>query len=464
MLNSIYFDGFKNLKDIELMLKPGLNVLVGSNGSGKSNILRALEFTSYLFKYNLNDIPKQMRVKNANELFWIPNYSDLENIGTNTFASESIESKIMTIAISGTNADFVSNTKTKVTDIGDLEENFIQLLVNYDYQCKIGFLPLDQKPLIYLNQSVKLIFEIGVKSKLGRSIIELKYDGVEPKLKSADIVALKENTDLPVNQFLRMLKNIPLGRLVDESLLTVMSEEFFPITNILADTDFGEAYDISTDLIRYDQQVFEPKNFAYDGKGLYSTLVYLKKFRTELFDEIIEDFKLISPFLFGFEVPDPKLGQNFNIYVKVKQNLHSDLYSSIPIELLSDGILKWFALVLAVNLSDNYLIFDEPDIHLDTDMHEDLAELLRNVLNQFDRIGIITTHNETLVNIIKPEELLVLDSDSGELSVNRIESKELSRLVSDMKKTNFKLGWYFNTGAIKLYCTETETINGDNND
>lgn len=34
--------GFRSLKDFEVALQPGLNVLVGKNNSGKSNVMRAL--------------------------------------------------------------------------------------------------------------------------------------------------------------------------------------------------------------------------------------------------------------------------------------------------------------------------------------------------------------------------------------------------------------------------------------
>ena len=461
MLNTIYFDGFKNLKDIKLELKPGLNVLVGPNGSGKSNILQALEFTSCLFKFKLNEITKQMGVENADELFWIPTHSELDPCNIKPLAGEALNSMIMSIEFSGTTKDLVFNPKSEIADVGFSEENFIEFLVDYDYRCKISFQPFDQKPLIYLNQSVKLELSLGSESELGKSSLEFEYDGSDLKLKSADTLALKENTDILLDQFLLSIKNMPTGKLVDESLLAVMSEEFFPATNVLDDIDFGKAYDISTDSIRYDQQIFRPGNFEYSGKGLYSELVFLANSRPDLFEEIIGELKLIFPLLVGFEIPKPEFGQSFSIFVKVKQNLYSDSFSSIPIELLSDGILKWFALVLAINLSENYLIFDEPDFHLDTEMHAELAELLRCELNEFDRVGIITTHNETLVNVIKPEELLLLDFDSGELTINRMKQKDLSRLKEDMRTTNFKLGWYFNTGALKLYFTETKLENGD---
>jgi len=40
----IYIENFKSIKHLELELSPGVNVLVGPNASGKTNILEALDF------------------------------------------------------------------------------------------------------------------------------------------------------------------------------------------------------------------------------------------------------------------------------------------------------------------------------------------------------------------------------------------------------------------------------------
>ena len=45
---TFYIDGFRSLLDFHLTLTPGLNVLVGPNGSGKTNFLDFLEFLSQI--------------------------------------------------------------------------------------------------------------------------------------------------------------------------------------------------------------------------------------------------------------------------------------------------------------------------------------------------------------------------------------------------------------------------------
>ena len=75
MLNSIYIDGFKNLKNLKIDLKPGLNVLVGPNGVGKSNILNANAFVSHFLESGLLDIRRSLGVRNISQLY----YSEVKN-------------------------------------------------------------------------------------------------------------------------------------------------------------------------------------------------------------------------------------------------------------------------------------------------------------------------------------------------------------------------------------------------
>jgi len=44
MITAIKVDGFKTLSDFQLNLNPGLNILVGPNRSGKTNIVSFLSF------------------------------------------------------------------------------------------------------------------------------------------------------------------------------------------------------------------------------------------------------------------------------------------------------------------------------------------------------------------------------------------------------------------------------------
>jgi predicted ATPase len=56
MLKSIRLQNFKSFKDTTITFNAGLNVLIGLNGSGKTNVLLALKFLTECFKTNGNVI------------------------------------------------------------------------------------------------------------------------------------------------------------------------------------------------------------------------------------------------------------------------------------------------------------------------------------------------------------------------------------------------------------------------
>ena len=48
MITRLRVDGFRSLSRFDMVVNPGLNILVGPNGSGKTNIVSFLQFLSYL--------------------------------------------------------------------------------------------------------------------------------------------------------------------------------------------------------------------------------------------------------------------------------------------------------------------------------------------------------------------------------------------------------------------------------
>jgi predicted ATPase len=57
-ISKIHIKGHKSIKNVELSLKPGINIIIGENGSGKSNFLEAIEYCisgSYIDFVELED-------------------------------------------------------------------------------------------------------------------------------------------------------------------------------------------------------------------------------------------------------------------------------------------------------------------------------------------------------------------------------------------------------------------------
>ena len=55
MINYVKVDGFKSLIDFKLVLNTGLNILVGPNGSGKTNVISFFDFLGNLQEMTVSD-------------------------------------------------------------------------------------------------------------------------------------------------------------------------------------------------------------------------------------------------------------------------------------------------------------------------------------------------------------------------------------------------------------------------
>ena len=454
MLQTVHFDGFKNLNNISVDLEPGLNVIVGPNGIGKSNILQGFEFISNLVNFKLKEIPEKMGVKNVEELFWNSNFSSqgIDNkVITNNVTNQK---KIMNIALKGCSEVLIFDPKQGGIKKEVNAECFIGTTLNYEYRCSIEYNNFDQIPLTYTMQFANFRFETAgeegeVESQIG---FELKNGNFDLNSMNSEII--EGYIGQSIDTLLKSIKNASSDS-IEESLLGILSKFFFPVVKVIEEVNFGKSYKISAEKIRNSEKIFNRARLGADGSGLFSTLVYLKKNDLTKFDHVVENLKKISNQIIDFSVPiDVEPNQIFSISVKLKPELHSDLLQEIRIEQLSDGLLKWFSLVTAIKLSEKYLIFDEPEIHLDTEMHFEFIDLFRNEFRKSDRIGIMTTHNETLVNELEPDELIVINSNSGELVATRI--KDLERMKEDMLETGFSLGWYYHTRAVDSYLTPLE--------
>ena len=55
-IKNVHLKGYKSVKDLSVRLNNGLNIIIGPNGSGKTNFV---EFLSAVLEYNNNSISKQ---------------------------------------------------------------------------------------------------------------------------------------------------------------------------------------------------------------------------------------------------------------------------------------------------------------------------------------------------------------------------------------------------------------------
>ena len=167
MLQSFYIDGFKSLKNCQFNLTPGLNVLVGENDTGKSNILSSLEFSSYIVSSGLNEVPKKLGVEGWGDLFCI-----------------SRDEKEIHLILNGENQTACRNIKFPPKVNSDGLDRFIKLNTKYQYQCKIQFSPQGSIPACFIYQYIELDFNLEGKEEYTPSRFVVCYENDTLELKN----------------------------------------------------------------------------------------------------------------------------------------------------------------------------------------------------------------------------------------------------------------------------------------
>ena len=443
MLSSIYVDGFKNLINVRIDFTPGLNVLIGSNGVGKSNILGACAFISHLLNYRLDNIPgHKVGVKNVSELF---NIKGRNNI-TPTIQDKPLDidnkGKYIHFKLMGTN--FTPCFDISKINEEQIPEKLIDLVTHYEFECKIRLNELRYEPLSFSYQKAGFKFDVNEKTV---DELNVEYTGPNCKLGGTGLKFIEKFIDKEIN---RKLESLEINRepLNLNSLIFELSERFYPFKNVIREIQFSSIFEIMPLAIRYDRNELNNRGIALDGSGLFSTLAYIFRVDRNLFNDLVEEFKTISSNIIGIDVDENSSDNEIHFRVILRQN--KGVNSSIPIHLVSDGLLKWFSIITAIVLSDKNFIIDEPENFIDTAMQSEFSTYLRDEFEDKSQFCLITTHSETLVNSLKPEEVIMVSSTSDLIKVNRI--NQFERLKTNMKRSGFPLGWYFHTGSLELYC------------
>ena len=430
MLTSVIIDGFKSLSNFKLNLKPGMNVLVGRNGAGKTNILNGLEFVSQIVQNNLTLVPGNLRLSTPVELFDV--------------ATRKREIEVL---LTGTDItyceDIRSGSKHKNQDL----EKLIPLRTDYVLGYKVGFDSNYECPLIFLSQTVDLVFKLNLDGTVIQNQLQIESSNDSVDVKEFKVREVSECVCKEIEK-IKTDYELSSTQFFYDSLLRSVSNNFYPIINILEHIYFKTAYDIFPSAIRNDGNERIQVGIKSDGSGLASTLLHLTETDPKKSQEIVESIKLVSNDIADLQVKFDKETEKVNATVKLCVDQHGNQIE-LPMYSLADGMLKWFSLMAAIEFSNKNIVIDEPENFLDTYMQQELSMFIREELEDSNRIGILSTHSETFMNTLAPDEIILVRYRNGSTYADRV--KEIDRLTKNMSESGDGLGRFFETETLELF-------------
>lgn len=442
MITKIEVDGFKSLSDFELQLKTGLNILVGSNGAGKTNIILFFEFLSKLTNNHIGHAVSS--VGGAGSIFKkIRNEEYQDTIKIKVFGSSHID-----------------KNRYLAYEFGcTIKSSFSKDEIYYDYQqIRIKetskFYPAPSEIKGADNWDFSLEFQNNGSAKPSIKLTGLDKKNFKPRYffhltgKEKDIQ--KEFVDF-------IIHNDPSSRIIMAALIPIIEPAHYIINDIIG----GESFNIVPTKVKEQEDAATPAGIKKDGAGLATTLYALKKSKisetgehrfpiffertTKNYDpgslsKIISYLKLANRTIVDLTVDNDPFDNRLIVKVFIKTGTYEAV---LPLSSMSDGTIKWLTLITAILTSKTIFSIEEPENFLHPWMQAEIAKIMREHIDQKQNHSFIlmTTHSESLLNSSNPEEVILVDLVEGKTSARRIAN--IQALKDEISQSGLGLGHFY---------------------
>ena len=180
--------------------------------------------------------------------------------------------------------------------------------------------------------------------------------------------------------------------------------------------------------MRYPEIIQDNKELRYNGANIAPYLLKLKNKYMNIYNEITEAVRLVTPFFDEFTLEIEELGQKQKVNLTWRQK-GSD-YPMQPYH-LSDGSIRFICLATALLQPQPpaTIIIDEPELGLHPFAINILGELVQSAAKRTQLI--IATQSPLLVDNFDPDVVIVVNRKKGASTFERLNKNELSHWLKD---------------------------------
>ncbi|MCA3755553.1 MAG: AAA family ATPase [Phenylobacterium sp.] len=444
---SYSIDGFRSLRDFHIDLKPGLNVLVGPNGSGKTNFIDFLDFLDRLVRNGVG-----AAVSGAGGI-------------SRVFSIENTKKSSPKITASYCGEATISARQARKDE---------DSVFRFDYKIEIRF-SRNHTALYIASEDIRIkkLQRVG-EAKQSDTLVGVlsisrnsPLDTVEPRWKvgrrlyvNSDrnpfgIVRNFSSLKSPDSLIQRLL-SYPLAP--DESILSIRGS-IPAIDAIRQSITHGRSFNIIPDRAREPDDLAHPPIITRDGAGLSATLHAMQLARKQKLRSINSRISGVSSDSLDELIYWTSLVMSELEDISVVHDFHSGKYLGslvirgekpirIPLQATSDGTLKWLCLVCLIIAQGSTHSVEEPENFLHPRMQSYLVTLIRESINSrvSNEYFVLSTHSESLINNCEPEELIIFRYEGGRTLCHRVENPETVR--EEINNTGFGLGYYYASNAV----------------
>lgn len=460
-------ENFRSIREARLPISPSLNVLVGANGSGKTNVLHALKFVSNVIEHGAAVAlgkaggPRRNFRRGQTEMRF------------------TVEGKYGDCLFNGSRQSFLFRWNVKISQSGqDIARIAEESLIVYPD------LPLGSTEIAILAQitrpkdnSVKTRSHVIDSDRSGKNLFS-RPDGNTYSMRKQELF---ESARKGISDVLSRARKASDDRCFLESLAPLNSS----IYRILRRLKSLEEYNFQPDVARQASDLLPDAKLSNDGAGLseivdaltkqdyrrlYSHNVFSEhgprfmeiaghrhyfwdleqshRLKTSLaslrknppIDTILENLRAAVNSIDSLETEiDQSTGRRYTIFKSGEHRFR-------PQE-VSDGTIKWLCSLITLFLPySELLLLEEPENFMHPWMQQRFIALAREQSKKLRLSVVLTTHSVTTLNSLDPSELLLVTQRNGETEVNSL--TDADKINEFLKETNFGLGDLWVSGGI----------------
>lgn len=382
MITNIHIENFKSIQSLDLELGR-LNIFIGANGSGKSNILEAIAMGSAAMEDKLDDeflVNRGVRVAEPTRM-------------KSMFSKNNNEIPIQLIW-----SNNQINWKLElVHKNSELSKWIVDGKLNNDAVSEVKF----QERLIEVINKNKFV------DKLPDSRYELGFSLLDEALKSGYKIGSDPKSD-------KIIENIINMMLEREILYNNGREDFINFLIFAPENHF---------LRRFEEEA-AIKPLGIKGEGLFKLFSIIEKEYTDKFDEILQHLELIDWFE---SVEIPKDLQFTERRIKIKDRYLAEGLQYFDQRSANEGFLYLlFYLTLFVSdLTPHFFAIDNIDNSLNPKLGSELIKVLAQLAKKHNKQALLTTHNPVILDGLDLEDddqrlFVVYRNADGHTKVRRV--------------------------------------------
>lgn len=444
MLERVEVDGFRSLLLFEASILPGLNIIVGPNGSGKSNFV---DFLDFLGEFVSEDLDNAIAVAHgAGSLF-----SRERSTPKNAY---------LRFRLCGT----VSHELEADSDLAK-DTGLSRIDYQYSYRAAVRY---DKRtPSIFVSEEEIILSPSGLEPFMVHRRTRQGASG-------PTISVTSSSRDHPFyrhlyneNKRYRGSRESSLERMFEADLqpTTALVRRMIYYSTLFngmySDMTSCRSINIDPAATRRPAPVSSLTGVDRTGENLASALYRLPRgdyysgyrfyygghadpdHQQRLYDSIVNWCRELNPQV-------TRVAATLDLSEALLKPIMEMDFSTTPFSFfrISDGTVKWVALVTIMFCEKKFCVIEEPENFLHPRMQEGFVNLCREILNEpgSRKQFIISTHSQTLLDMCQPEEIIAFAVDEGRTVARRPSNAENIKIL--MKESSFGAGYFYKIGAL----------------